>query len=79
MARVTKPESSNIQIAVREGNHQMDLVGRGQHAYVWVGMCEDGDKSYNKAIYTFSGRKTLRQFAEAILATIPAPKTRVKR
>ncbi len=59
------------------GEREMILNGTGRQAYLWIGPGDTND--VQKTIYTFSGQKTLRAFAKAILkATDPKPKRSAK-
>ena len=64
MARIVKPQDKAHAKRVRcdQNNGEMLLVGRGVRAYLWVGRDTGAEH-----VTTYSGRKTLREFAQAIL------------
>ena len=62
MARIAKPQHSHHALRITsDAAGELLLVGKRRGAYLWVG--RDGEHTI-----TFSGRKTLRALAKAILA-----------
>lgn len=68
--RQVKPKSDHHTFCGRERNRQIVLVGKGRGAYLWVGPTEGN--VLGGSVYSFSGTKTLRAFARAILAATEA-------
>ena len=72
MARLHKPKFEFHRLRLVEagaGNHyphELVLVGSGRRSYLWVRVVS-GDHSY---MGSFSGPKTLRALAKAILAEV---------
>lgn len=71
MAKQRVPEHVHHAFRMVEEEMELVLVGFGRRSYIWVGPVSGADA---KEIYTFSGPKTLRKLAEAILTEIPARK-----
>lgn len=66
MAKFVTPQAKYHRVRLRADHNRGELllVGRGRNAYLWAG--PDGS-----ACVTFSGSKTLRRLARAILKHVP--------
>ena len=67
MARLRKPEHPWHRVRVVGERGEVVLVGSGVRSYLWVGL-RTGDG--RRFVESFSGEKTLRALAKAILAEV---------
>lgn len=54
------------------GDGELRLIGRGRHAYLWVGKRERGTDTVAgwRGVTTYSGQIALRKLARAILGAV---------
>ena len=68
MARIAKPQHAHHTFRLLDKENELLLVGKGSHAYLWVGPIQDG-----KA-HVLGGQQALRALARAILRNVPPRK-----
>lgn len=67
--RQVKPSEPWCVFSAEEKDSLIDLIGTGRNAYLWVGSKDNSPVVGDT--YVFSGAKTLRKLAKAILKNIP--------
>lgn len=70
--RQVKVREPHYQFHAQESGQDLIVIGKGRRAYLWVGPTAGNILGARNTVYTFSGTKTLRAFARAILAATEA-------